>query len=340
MQTDQISLFRLILRNLNDVLIDLEYNFKLNMLPTKIIFSLVASIDENQKNIISAFDEKNKNEIIRIFFSSDFFKFFNFKETYNYIVDDRLKQLKEEFFDFLRRESMKKNIYFNKGEIENQFTNFLGLNDSLKKISQTPINIEELVMSFNRFVPFDVITVKSILDKYNIYYSYLQFLKHYSFLANFKTSFENGADLSDMFIDYHNKNQEGANNDELSNDTVNHLSITKRKNPFKPVHNDLSFDNNKEYKNVMEKLEITKKKKFDWFEIIIARLEQKSLVLKMENQELQRNYNIIVKQKEEMIELYEDYILELSHQNELLKCENSKLQKKIFTQKIKKDSII
>ena len=29
---------------------------------------------------------------------------------------------------------MKKNIYFNKGEIENQFTNFLGLNDSLKKI--------------------------------------------------------------------------------------------------------------------------------------------------------------------------------------------------------------
>ena len=57
-------------------------------------------------------------------------------------------------------------------------------------------------------------------------------------------------------------------------------------------------------------------------------LRQKCVILAKENTTLRDNYDIVSKQKEEMMQLYEDYISELMKQNEVLKKEIAKLKEK------------
>ena len=57
-------------------------------------------------------------------------------------------------------------------------------------------------------------------------------------------------------------------------------------------------------------------------------LKQKCVILAKENSVLRDNYHIVIKQKEEMMQLYEDHITELLKQNQLLKTEIAKLKEK------------
>ena len=57
-------------------------------------------------------------------------------------------------------------------------------------------------------------------------------------------------------------------------------------------------------------------------------LKQKCVILTKENSVLRDNYHIVMKQKEEMMQLYEDHITELIKQNQLLKTEIAKLKEK------------
>ena len=87
------------------------------------------------------------------------------------------------------------------------------------------------------------------------------------------------------------------------------------------------------YAQMVQKLETSKQQLQEWSQIIIARLQQKALLLQKENQLLRENLDIVSKQKFEIVEMYETQINELSEQSEFLKNENLKLKKKVSSNK-------
>ena len=109
----------------------------------------------------------------------------------------------------------------------------------------------------------------------------------------------------------------------LGNDTA-----PKNEGMISPVKQQDAPTNDEESKidQMLEKMEPNKTDAHDWKEIIVARLEQKALLLQKENQILRENIDIVTKQKIEVQNLYEDHLSELLKQNEYLKNENSKLK--------------
>lgn len=84
------------------------------------------------------------------------------------------------------------------------------------------------------------------------------------------------------------------------------------------------------YAQIVENMEISKQQLLQWSQILIFRLQQKAVMLQKENQVLRENLDIVSKQKEEVVELYESQLNEITQQSDYLRNENSKLKERLL----------
>lgn len=137
---------------------------------------------------------------------------------------------------------------------------------------------------------------------------------------------DNSNDDSNDFLEDYKKGVVAINNnvyDGIKSDTNN----------FENDQNNSNFEDGdstlNRYMQMVQKLETSKQQIREWSQIIIARLQQKALLLQKENQLLRENLDIVSKQKTEIVEMYETQINELSEQNEFMRNENMKLKEKV-----------
>ncbi|OHT12558.1 hypothetical protein TRFO_03557 [Tritrichomonas foetus] len=502
MNQTQVQVFRLLLRNLQTSLVDLSYAFALKAPHDKVVNPYIEEIDNTLRSLLSTFDDNEKHDIVQYYLKDGFEKVLIFQNQYGSTIKNEIKNLKNDFFIFLQKESEENNVPFNAGEVNMKLTQINFLQNPFSDLSvPPPFVIEEFLMSFNRNVPFKKEKAQYFFTRVNFYNYFFTFLRQIQLISNYKVKFDEGdipSDCSHQFVNASTENDDQTTkeimplakssknppqmnwgmvkfDDELyqnnctnsntesnmpitSNTSNNPLNILKdsqnnenQNGKEKKVSSSVSFDsgsfggqcsklmnlgqskpltkkqpltkqspsfnpkmslkqqlsmckqppgsttikpsslpnspslslspsppqlqtlptnttneslkvagtinkstvvysptssrnqrNHASYCSYETPEEIEKHQKHirEWNEIIIARLEQKTVLLIKESQMLKQNLDILSKQKAELIEVYEEHMNELLRQNALLKSEHSKLKEKSYSQASDDESMI
>ena len=217
MNQTQVQVFRLLLRNLQASLVDLSYGFTLKNPENPkeaIVVPLILSIDDNLRSILSTFDEKAKSEVVCNYFSMDYLKIVKFKEKYEPIFINDIRQLKKDFISFIKKESVRNTEENSPSQSTNcekfdvlkeKITSKLNVLDSpFNDISSAPFDIVEYFLSIHKEVPYNEENVKPFINRGYLYIFFFKFLRQLHLLENYKTKFEEGdipSDCSQHLVD-------------------------------------------------------------------------------------------------------------------------------------------
>lgn len=198
MNQTQVQTFRLILRNLQNSLLDLDYAFHCKKMNSIEIVARVSSIDSALYDILSTFDNNKKLESVEKYIGTEVVKLNEIKSNFLISFQDDFYLLKRDFREFIDKKRAETQNIFTPGQISAKFKEFELADQSFDDVQNMPFPIEEFITSFISSLSLDKEEVQPFIDRGMYYLTFFNFLKQVSIVENYKKNFDNGIILDEI----------------------------------------------------------------------------------------------------------------------------------------------
>lgn len=198
MNQTQVQTFRLILRNLQNSLLDLDYTFHCRKINSSEIVSRVSSIDASLYDILSTFDNDKKLKSVEKYIKTEITKLNEIKSNYLISYQDDFSLLKRDFRQFLDEKRTGNQNDLTSEQISSKFNEIEFINNPFEDLQNAPFPIEEFIMSFSNSIPFEKTDVQPLLDRGTYFKTFFNFLKQLSVIENYKNNFDKGIILDEI----------------------------------------------------------------------------------------------------------------------------------------------
>lgn len=224
MNQTQVQTFRLILRNLQNSLVDLAYVFQCRKMDSSEIVSRVASIDSSLYSILSTFDNSLKLESVKQYIETEVNKLNQIKDQFLVSFQDDFLLLKKDFHDFLNEKIKDQNKSTSSDYITSKFNEIEKIDNPFGNLENLPFPIEEFILSFGNSISFEKNEIQPFLDRGVYFTNFFNFLKQLKIIERYKDNFQKGIILDEIiqtnFIQIDNK----------ENNTKNVMKLGKQPN--------------------------------------------------------------------------------------------------------------
>ena len=179
MNQTQVQTFRLILRNLQNSLVDLAYVFQCRKMDSSEIVSRVASIDSSLYSILSTFDNSLKLESVKQYIETEVNKLNQIKDQFLVSFQDDFLLLKKDFHDFLNEKIKDQNKLTSSDYITSKFNEIERIDNPFGILENLPFPIEEFILSFENSISFEKNEIQPFLDRGVYFTNFFNFTLSY-----------------------------------------------------------------------------------------------------------------------------------------------------------------
>ncbi|KAK8888663.1 hypothetical protein M9Y10_033397 [Tritrichomonas musculus] len=198
MNQTQVQTFRLILRNLQNSLVDLAYVFQCRKMDSSEIVSRVASIDSSLYSILSTFDNSLKLESVKQYIETEVNKLNQIKDQFLVSFQDDFLLLKKDFHDFLNEKIKDQNKLTSSDYITSKFNEIERIDNPFGILENLPFPIEEFILSFENSISFEKNEIQPFLDRGVYFTNFFNFLKQLKIIERYKDNFQKGIILDEI----------------------------------------------------------------------------------------------------------------------------------------------
>lgn len=198
MNQTQVQTFRLILRNLQNSLVDLAYVFQCRKMDSSEIVSRVASIDSSLYSILSTFDNSLKLESVKQYIETEVNKLNQIKDQFLVSFQDDFLLLKKDFHDFLNEKIKDQNKSTSSDYITSKFNEIEKIDNPFGNLENLPFPIEEFILSFGNSISFEKNEIQPFLDRGVYFTNFFNFLKQLKIIERYKDNFQKGIILDEI----------------------------------------------------------------------------------------------------------------------------------------------